>query len=182
MGDRPSAHGCADGFFIMEKHENFTYDGVTLLQVRISLPTVSGAEEITQFYEEMGEASYAFCRETLFLHARTCYENDPDPRRYLHFPPFRYYLQGETTYRSEALLSVRLEAMLARQGTPSRKILNVHNFSLPDGLLLSDRNALSAYYGRRISKKQLHGISSVLLNEHVPLVLRNGAWEPFDMV
>jgi len=72
--------------------------------------------------------------------------------------------------------------MLARQGTPTRNILSVHNFSLPDGLLLSDRNALSTYFGQPPGKKQLRGISSVLLTERAPLVLRNGAWEPFDMV
>jgi hypothetical protein len=164
----------------MEKHENFTQDGVVLLQVRISLPAVSESEEITQFYEELGERAYRFCRDTLLLRAKERYENDPDPRRYLHFLPFRYRLQGDVTYRSDTLLSVRMEASLLRQGEPDKRYFNAHTFALPDGILLSPHDTLSQYTAHPIAKKQVRGVQSVLLTAHSPMCLCGGRWVAFE--
>ena len=169
-------HGCTDGFLGMEKHENFTHDGSTLVQMRISLPTVIESSAITEFYEEMGTAAHAFCRDTLAVYAKGCYDGDPDPRKYLHFSPFRFFLTGKICYQRETILSVRMEAMLLRQGRKPKTLCGAHNFSVPDGLLLSPRRALAIYFGEDAVPKRLRGAHTVLLTERAPLLLRDGIW------
>ena len=169
----------ARAFFVMEKYEAFLCESTEVLRVRISLPSVAESAEIGAFYEEMGERAYRFCAEQLAPYARAAYENDPDPRRHVRFAPFRYRLWGNVRYQSEDLLSVQMEATLARDGEGGAicRFFDAHNFSLPEGLLLSPRDALSFYTGERISKKQVKGLESLLLTDRAPMHKKNGAWE-----
>lgn len=159
----------------MEKKEHFRREGIELLHVRLSLPEI-GVETVDGFYQEIAARAYAFCRDRLFSYAETLYENDPDPRRHIRFSPLCYRLMGCVCYRSETLLSVRIEASLCRGGRETHHRLDAHNFSLPDGLLLSPRDALSQYWGKKVPKKQIKGVSSVLLTDSAPYEKRDGAW------
>ncbi len=163
----------------MEKYEAFLCENTEVLRVRISLPCVAQSAEIGAFYEEMGERAYRFCAEQLAPYARTVYENDSDPRKHVRFSPFRYRLWGDIRYQSEKLLSVHIEATLARDGEGRAlcRFFDAHNFSLPDGLLLSPRDALSLYTGEQIPKKQVKEVKSLLLTDRAPMQKKNGVWE-----
>lgn len=165
----------------MEKYEAFLYENREVLRVRISLPCVAQAAEIGAFYKEIGEGAYRFCAEKLAPYARAVYEKDPDPRKHVRFAPFRYRLWGNIRYQSENVLSVHVEATLSRDGEGRAicRFFDAHNFSIPDGLLLSPRDALSLYTGEPISKRQVKGVKSLLLSDRAPMQKKNGAWEIF---
>lgn len=165
----------------MEKHERFAHEGVELLRVRISLPHDEKTDAIRDFWEQMGEAAYRFCRERLMPYVLGCYERDPDPKKRLHFAPFRYRLWGDVRYRSDTLLSVRIEASLSRDGVGQarRSFCDAQNFSLPDGCLLSPRDALACYLGEPVSQKRCKHVKSLLLTERVAYAKHGDTWQIF---
>ena len=165
----------------METYERFTHEGVELLRVRISFPHIENVDAIQAFWTQMADAAYAFCHDRLFAHAIDCYEHDPDPKKRLHFAPFRYRLWGEIRYRSDTLLSVRIEASLSRDGAGQEKryACDAQNFSLPDGSLLSPRDALSLYLGEPVSKKRCKHVKSLLLTERVAYAKHGDTWQIF---
>ena len=165
----------------MEKHENLSYDGISLLQIRMSLPTHTEFEAINELYAQTFEACYAFCHEHLLAYAKECYDNDPDPRRRVRFSPFRYRLHGEIAYQSDALVSIRVEASLSRNGNVLQNFSDAHNFSLPEGLLLAPHDALTIYAGERVPKKHCKKIDSLLLTDREALVKREGAWQVWSV-
>ena len=165
----------------MEKYERLTYEGIELLRVRISLPHEEKNDAVRDFWEQMGNAANTFCHERLLPYATDCYERDPDPKKRLHFAPFRYRLWGETRYRSDTLLSVLIEASLSREGAGQRRqyFCDAQNFSLPDGCLLSPRDALSLYLGEPVSKKRCKHVKSLLLTERVAYAKHDDTWQIF---
>ena len=165
----------------MEKHERFTHEGIELLRVRISLPSLEDVDAVHGFWVQMTDAAYAFCHDRLMPYAIDCYERDPDPKKRLHFAPFRYRLWGETRYRSDTLLSVLIEASLSREGAGQRRqyFCDAQNFSLPDGCLLSPRDALSLYLGEPVSKKRCKHVKSLLLTERVAYAKHGDTWQIF---
>ncbi len=136
----------------------FCVEGTEVLRYRLSLPSWEERALPTECYERVASAAQGFCEGVLRSYAEQAYENCDAPDKRFRFAPFLYTLTGDVTYRDEALLSVRLEAVWRRRGEsePLAHAWDAHTWLVgtEESVLLPPEQAAQAFGVGTLNKRR----------------------------